>query len=116
MIAGLAGLEPMPRKRGLLSLRAVNSVKTVLGASNAASLTMRMPALAMVSRGTAVTLTGTDFTSAGSFCAVTITVGSVVVGGWLACANEIVGASRHIHTAIRINIRSLFHDRSVFYA
>ena len=27
MIAGLAGLDPMPRKRGLLNFRAVKSVK-----------------------------------------------------------------------------------------
>ena len=39
----------MPRMRELLSLRAVNSVKETLGAKIAASLTMRMPALSMVS-------------------------------------------------------------------
>ena len=72
---GLFGLELMPRKRALLNLRAVHSVKTVLGARMAASLTRRMPAASMVSRVTAVTLTGTFWRSAGSFCAVTVTVG-----------------------------------------
>jgi len=32
VIAGLAGLEPRPRNRGLLSLRAVKSLKKVFGA------------------------------------------------------------------------------------
>ena len=32
VIAGFAGLEPIPRKRGLLSFRAVKSVKYVFGA------------------------------------------------------------------------------------
>ena len=51
MIAGLAGLEPMPRKRALLTLRAVNSVKTVFGAKIAASVIARRPELAMVVGG-----------------------------------------------------------------
>ena len=72
---GLFGLELMPRKRALLNLRAVHSVNTVLGARMAASLTSRMPAASMVSRVTAVTLTGTFCRSSGSFCAVTVTVG-----------------------------------------
>ena len=40
---GLFGLEPMPRNRALLSFRADHSVKKVLGAKIAASLTMWMP-------------------------------------------------------------------------
>ena len=47
--AGLFGLEPMPRKRALLSLRAVNSLKNVFGAYCAASLTLRTPASSIVS-------------------------------------------------------------------
>ena len=43
---------------GLLSFRAVNSVKLTFGAKIPASLTMRMPARSMVSAETAVTLTG----------------------------------------------------------
>ncbi len=75
--AGLPGLAPMPRMRELLSLRAVNSVNETLGAKIAASLTMRMPALSMVSAETAVTLTGSFRASSGSFCAVTVTEGTV---------------------------------------
>ncbi len=48
----------MPRKRGLLALRAVNSVKNVFGANSAASLTMRTPLSVRVSAVTAVTLPG----------------------------------------------------------
>ena len=80
MIAGLAGLEPIPRKRALLTLRAVNSVNTVLGAKIAASVSVRSPELAMVSAVTAVTLAGTSFTSVASFCAVTMTVGRTTLG------------------------------------
>ena len=72
---GLFGLELMPRKRALLSFLADHSVKKVFGAKIAASLTMWMPALSMVSFDTAVTLTGTFCLSSGSFCAVTVTVG-----------------------------------------
>ena len=75
--AGLPGLEPMPRNRGLLSFRAVNSVKLTFGAKIPASLTIRMPARSMVSAETAVTLTGSLRGSSGSFCAVTVTDGSV---------------------------------------
>ena len=46
---GLFGLELMPRNRALLSFRADHSVKKVLGAKIAASLTMWMAALSMVS-------------------------------------------------------------------
>ena len=70
----------MPRKRALLTLRAVNSVKTVLGAKIAASVMARRPESAMVCAVTAVTLAGTSFTSVASFCAVTITVGRVMRG------------------------------------
>src|SRR6185503_1096225 len=73
--AGLFGLEPMPRKRALLSLRAVNSLKKVFGAYCAASLTLSTPAFSMVSWVTAVTLTGASWTFSGSFCARTVTVG-----------------------------------------
>ena len=65
----------MPRKRALLSFRAVHSVKKVFGAKIAASLTMWMPAFSIVSCETAVTLTGIFCLSSGSFCAVTVTVG-----------------------------------------
>ena len=73
--AGLFGLEPMPRKRALLSLRAVNSLKNVFGAYCAASLTLSTPAFSIVSRVTAVTLTGASWTFSGSFSARTVTVG-----------------------------------------
>src|SRR5262245_61515692 len=72
---GLLGLDPMPRKRGLLSFLAVNSLKNVLGASWAASLMLRMPAFWIVSAVTGVTLTGASCTFSGSFSAVTVTVG-----------------------------------------
>ena len=75
---GLAGLELMPRNRALLSFLAVNSEKNVFGAKIAASLTIRAPESASVCLETAVTLTGTFCASAGSFVAVTVTVGSVV--------------------------------------
>ena len=48
----------MPRKRAKLSARAENSEKYVFGAYMAASLTMVMPASAIVSFDAAVTLTG----------------------------------------------------------
>ena len=72
---GLAGLEPMPRNRALLSLRAENSVKYVLGAKIAASLTQWISASSMVFSVTAVTLTGTFCLSSGVFWAVTVTAG-----------------------------------------
>ena len=71
----------MPRKRGLLSLRAVNSLKKVFGAYPDASLMLRMPAFSSVSFETAVTLTGSFCGSSGSFCAVTVIGGSVVRSG-----------------------------------
>ena len=95
MIAGLFGLDPMPRKRALLNLRAVNSVKCVFGARIAASLTTRTPRLSSTSFVTAVTLSGSDRRSAGSFCAVTVTGGrptrssgssAVWAGGVVCCA------------------------------
>jgi hypothetical protein len=73
--AGLFGLEPMPRKRALLSFRAVNSLKKVFGAYCAASLTLATPAFPMVSPVTAVTLTGASWMFSGSFSARTVTVG-----------------------------------------
>src|SRR2546423_4547923 len=78
---GFVGLAPMPRKRGLLSLRAVNSLKKVFGAYIDASLMLRIPAFSIVSFDTAVTLTGSFCGSSGSFCAVTVIVGSVVRSG-----------------------------------
>ena len=80
VIAGLAGLEPMPRNRALLTLRAVNSVKTVLGAKIAASVTDNNPASRTVVEVTAVTLAGTSLMSEASFCAVTMTVGGTMLG------------------------------------
>src|SRR5262245_27151129 len=68
----------MPRKRALLSLRALNSVKKVFGAYIAASLMMPTPASSSVVDGTAVTLTGRFRGSAGSFWAVTVTGGSSI--------------------------------------
>ena len=84
VIPGLAGLEPMPRTNGLLTRRADSSATRVFGESTAASLTIVMPAASMTSAGTAVTLTGRRWTSAGSFCAVTTMVGSVM-GGTACC-------------------------------
>src|SRR5262245_42711001 len=103
VIPGLFGLELMPRNRALLSFRADHSVKYVFGAKIAASLTMWMAALSMVSLGTAVTLAGTLCMSSGSFCAVTVTVGmrnrrasSCEEFDWVApadCAEATAGAS-----------------------
>ncbi len=95
MTAGFAGLDPIPRNRGLLSFRAVNSVKVTFGAKIAASLTMRMPARSMVSAETAVTLTGSLRASSGSFCAVTFTVGKVrrTVGSAGGCAGVVCPAA-----------------------
>src|SRR5688572_22851396 len=53
----------------------------------AASRRTVMPALSRVSRGTALTLTGTVCASAGSFCAVTVTVGNTI-GATCPCANS----------------------------
>src|SRR5688572_32411467 len=86
-MAGLAGLEPMPRKRALLTLRAVNSVNSEFGAKMTASVIARNPESLIVRAVTAVTLAGTSLTSADSFSAVTTTVGSVTDGG-CDCANE----------------------------
>src|SRR5687768_11432797 len=100
-MAGLPGLEPMPRKRALLTLRAVNSVNTVLGAKIAASVIERRPASAMVAAVTAVTLAGTSFASAASRSAVTTTVGRTMVGGfdW---ASDAVGARARIKRATAV--------------
>ncbi len=81
MIAGLPGPELTPRKRAKLSLRVVNSEKNVFGAYSAASLRNPIPAFAIVSFVTAVTLTGSSWPSTGSFCAVTVTVGTVMRSG-----------------------------------
>jgi len=74
VIPGFAGLDPMPRTKGLLTRRADNSATRVFGENTAASLTMAMPAASITSCDTAVTLTGRRWASAGSFCAVTTTV------------------------------------------
>src|SRR5688572_3470919 len=92
-MAGLAGLEPMPRKRALLTLRAVNSVNSEFGAKITASVIARNPESLIVCAVTAVTLAGTSLTSADSFSAVTTTVGRVTVGGF-DCANDADEASR----------------------
>src|SRR5262245_56052591 len=84
---GLAGLEPMPRNRGLLSLRAVNSLKKVFGANHPAWLTLLNAPALNVSLETAVTLTGRFAGSSGSFCAVTVIGGSEVVSGVCAAAS-----------------------------
>ena len=77
MTPGLDGLDPMPRMYGLLTLRALNSANRVFGEKIEASPTELKPALSSVSRFTAETLTGSRWMSAGSFCAVTTTCGSV---------------------------------------
>ena len=81
-MAGLAGLEPMPRKRALLTLRAVNSVNSEFGAKITASVIAINPESVMVFDVTAVTLPGTFLTSVASFSAVTMTVGRVTLGVW----------------------------------
>src|SRR5262245_26923709 len=80
----------MPRKRALLTLRAVNSVKIVFGAKIAPSVTDSSPESAMVDAVTAVTLPGTSLILVASFSAVTMTVGSTRLGA-ADCANAAVG-------------------------
>src|SRR5262245_47718421 len=89
---GLLGLEPTPRKRGLLSLRAVNSLKNVFGANHPAWLTLLNASAVNVSFATAVTLTGRFAGSSGSFCAATVMGGSDVVSGGV-CASASAGPS-----------------------
>src|SRR6266850_3365638 len=112
---GLAGLDPTPRNRGLLSLRAVNSLKKVLGANQPAWLTLVSASAVMVSFTTAVTLIGRVAGSCGSFCAVTVIGGSDVVSGGV-CAAARVGRSRdasnpHDTAALRVlfGIREFSH-------
>src|SRR5438093_9386058 len=76
----------MLRKRGLLSLRAVNSLKNVFGANQPAWLTLVKASTVKVSFTTAVTLTGRLVGSCGSFCAVTSIGGNVVVSGGVCAA------------------------------
>src|SRR5262245_60876307 len=78
---GFAGLEPTPRTRALLSLRALNSLKKVFGENQPASLTVRESSATSQSRNITVTLSGSACGSSGSFCAVTSTGGSVTRGG-----------------------------------
>src|SRR5688500_8447257 len=91
--AGLAGLDPMPRNRGLLGMRAVKPEKYGFDAYIAASPRVVMPPYQSASSGTSVTLTGSCCGSAGSFCAVTVTVGSVTDGG-VVCACATAGVRR----------------------
>ncbi len=60
--------------RGLLSLRAENSVNCVFGEKIPASLMNVMPEALIKSSCTVETLIGSVAGSAGSFCAVTVTV------------------------------------------
>src|SRR5688572_20776867 len=69
---GLDGPAPTPRMRGLLSLRAVNSVKWVFGEKIPASATKVTPAALSSPSGTAVIATGSAAGSAGSLVAVTV--------------------------------------------
>src|SRR5690349_5214800 len=80
VIAGFAGLAPMPRKRALLTFRAVNSVKVVFGAKMLASVIDCSAESLIVAFVTAVMLAGTVCTSDASFSAVTITVGNTRLG------------------------------------
>src|SRR5258706_2889877 len=77
----------MPRKNGLLSLRALNSFRNTLGAYISASCSSRTSASRNVSGVTAVTLTGSDCKSAGCFWAVTVTDGSLM--GELVSSDEL---------------------------
>ena len=52
-----------------------------MGAKTPASLTIVTPDFSSMSAGTVVTLTGSVFGSAGSFCDVTVTGGNVIFGG-----------------------------------
>src|SRR5262249_22405326 len=104
-MAGFAGLDPMPRKRGSLSFRALKSVKNVFGAYTDASPIVVMPPFQSASRGTAVRLTGSDCASAGSFCAVTVTGGSVTcAGGWAVCAAAGRGVTEQAQRAEKTQI------------
>src|SRR5687768_6694732 len=92
-MAGLAGLEPRPRNRGLLNLRAVKSVQYVFGARRDASPMVVSPPFHSGWSGTSEMLTGRFCGSAGSFWAVTVTVGRVTAGGGV-CADATTGNSR----------------------
>ena len=98
VMPGFEGLDPMPRTNRLLIFRADNSTTRVFGENATASPIVPKPAPAVVSPDTAVTLTGRRLGSAGSFCAVTTTVGNVTVGaagGWGACAADAaIGSAR----------------------
>src|SRR6266446_10930438 len=85
---GLVGLAPTPRNRGLLSFRALNSLKKVFGAYHPAWLIAFSPFSNSVSLETVVTLTGKFCGSSGSFCAVTVIGGNVVYSGGCAAARE----------------------------
>ena len=79
--AGLDGLDPMPRNRALLTLRAVNSVNMVFGAKMPASVTFSAPGITRWSSAvTGVMLAGTVFRSAASRSAVTMTGGRITLG------------------------------------
>jgi hypothetical protein len=84
----------------------------VFGEYRAASLTVTAPLFHSVSCPTTVTLTGTVRTSAGSFCAVTTTVGNwngpAGPGGATACAKTLNGTrtdtmnKANRHTGMRV--------------
>src|SRR4030095_7755109 len=95
---GLLGLEPTPRNRGLLSLRAVNSLKKVFGANHPAWLTLLNASAFNVSLEIAVTMIGRFAGSCGSFFADTVTSGSVVVSG-VCCAAAAAGPSTRTSNA-----------------
>src|SRR5262245_7924205 len=104
-MAGLLGLAPIPRKRALLSLRAVNSLKKVFGANQPASLTLRNPAAVRVSPSTGVTLTGSVCGSSGTFCATTVIGGSVTVTG--GCCAAAGAAARHDPSAAATTVTTV---------
>src|SRR6266513_6532899 len=106
---GFVGLAPIPRIRGLLSFRAVNSLKKMFGANHPASLTVRRAAVVNVSLNTAVTLTGRFCGSSGSFCAVTVIGGSVVVSVCARAGAAQNNATNGPATSDRFGIREFSH-------
>ncbi len=112
MTPGLAGLAPTPRKRALLSFRALNSLKNVFGAKPAASLTVRTASSSSVARVTAVTLTGSVCGSAGSFCAVTVIGGTVNLIAGCAPASDAASSTSRLkapETRLKGNIHEFSH-------
>src|SRR5436190_19298413 len=99
----------MPRIRGLLSLRAVNSLKNVFGANHPASLTVLRASAVNVSLTTAVTLTGRFCGSSGCFCAVTVIGGNVVVSVWPAAGADAARARKAPAASDRLGIGEFSH-------